>query len=70
MFGRCGEQYLGFERMVTFKMNIGEFIINGPTKQDIDIFGQSPNKNQTTGIANSYIIIGPGSIELLIHDTN
>ena len=49
---------------------IGEFVIDGPIEQDIDVFGQSPAKQQTTGTANAYSITGPDGIELVLHDTN
>jgi len=50
-------------------IRVGGFVLDGPTEHGMDVFGQSPDKNQTTGVANSYLVEGPGDVELIIHDT-
>ncbi len=51
------------------KISVGDFCIQGPTERNKDVFGQSPDKNKTTGTANLYVVSGPADIELILQDT-
>ena len=51
------------------KISIGDFDFQGPTERNKDVFGQSPDKIQTTGTANLYLVSGPENIEVILQDT-